>query len=283
MARAEALEAYRALPIPDTTEEHWRFTDLKGFDPEAYGSQAGTLPRNESVTTMLDLDVAGYATVTRERDRHLAAARGRALRAAARGLRAAVLARRLEREVRRAQRGDVEERPARRRAEGPRAREAALRAHRGDGTDVLAPRRRRRGRRASIADRGVRVARARHGGVLERGHGALRRGEREARVRVAPEPLDGDLALRVASRARRARRRARLGRRRLRLEARQDTHPERPERPRRDLARNRRVLRRRHAASRLRHVPGAHRAELRDRTSRSRARCATTRPPSGAA
>ena len=64
MAKAEALEAYRALPIPDTTEEHWRFTDLRGFDPESYGSQAGTLPRNESFTTMLDLDVAGYATVT---------------------------------------------------------------------------------------------------------------------------------------------------------------------------------------------------------------------------
>jgi Fe-S cluster assembly protein SufD len=64
LAKAEALEAYRSLPIPDTTEEHWRFTDLKGFDPDAYGSQAGTLPRNESVTTMLDLNVAGYATVT---------------------------------------------------------------------------------------------------------------------------------------------------------------------------------------------------------------------------
>ena len=64
LANAQALEAYRTLPIPDTTEEHWRFTDLKGFDPEAYELQPGTLPRNESVTTLLDLDVAGYATVT---------------------------------------------------------------------------------------------------------------------------------------------------------------------------------------------------------------------------
>jgi len=24
--RTEALESYRALPLPDTTEEHWRFT-----------------------------------------------------------------------------------------------------------------------------------------------------------------------------------------------------------------------------------------------------------------
>ncbi len=64
MTRDAALEAYQALPIPDTTEEHWRFTDLRGFDPDEYGLQPGTLPRNESVTAMLDLDVAGYATVT---------------------------------------------------------------------------------------------------------------------------------------------------------------------------------------------------------------------------
>ena len=125
--------------------------------------------------------------------------------------------------------------------------------------------RRRRGRRARLDHRGVRVAERGHRGVLERGDRALRRAEREARVRLAAEPLEADVALRDASRARRARRRARLGRRRLRLEARQDAHPERPERPRRDLAGHRRVLRRRRPAPRLRHVPGAHRAELRER------------------
>ena len=66
MANAAALEAYRTLPIPDTTEEHWRFTDLRGFDPDSYGSKTGILPRYEDVTTMLDLDVAGYATVTQD-------------------------------------------------------------------------------------------------------------------------------------------------------------------------------------------------------------------------
>ena len=91
-----------------------------------------------------------------------------------------------------------------------------------------------------------------------------------------------DVALRDAPRARRARRRARLGRRRLRLEEGQDPDPERPQRPRRDLARHRRVLRRRRPAPRLRHLPGAHRAEHRVATSRSRARCATARAPSGA-
>src|SRR5919106_1483778 len=33
MTRADALAAYEALPLPDTTEEHWRFTNLRGFDP----------------------------------------------------------------------------------------------------------------------------------------------------------------------------------------------------------------------------------------------------------
>ena len=131
--------------------------------------------------------------------------------------------------------------------------------------DVLAHRRRRRGGRARLADRGVRVAERRHRRLHERGRRALRRAEREARVRLAAEPLEGDLALRAAPRAGRARRRARLGRRRLRLEARQDAHPERPQRPRRDVARHRRVLRRRRPAPRLRHVPGAHRAEQRER------------------
>jgi Fe-S cluster assembly protein SufD len=59
LAKPEALEAYRALPLPDTTEEHWRFTDLRGFDPESFTGTASA-----EVSTMLDLDVSGYATVT---------------------------------------------------------------------------------------------------------------------------------------------------------------------------------------------------------------------------
>src|SRR5919201_6748633 len=60
MSKAAALEAYRSLPLPDTSEEHWRFTDLKGFDPETFAADGGSA----AVETMLDLDVAGYATVT---------------------------------------------------------------------------------------------------------------------------------------------------------------------------------------------------------------------------
>jgi hypothetical protein len=41
---AEALARYQELPLPDTTEEHWRFTDLRGFDPEAFQTRPGTVP-----------------------------------------------------------------------------------------------------------------------------------------------------------------------------------------------------------------------------------------------
>ena len=39
---AEALARYKELPLPDTTEEHWRFTDLRGFDPDVF---LGTIER----------------------------------------------------------------------------------------------------------------------------------------------------------------------------------------------------------------------------------------------
>ena len=61
MARAELLERYRALPMPTTADESWRFTDLRGFDPDAFASNGHV---GVTVTrTMLDLDVAGLATV----------------------------------------------------------------------------------------------------------------------------------------------------------------------------------------------------------------------------
>ena len=36
LSREEALERYRALDLPTMSEEHWRFTDLSGFDPDAF-------------------------------------------------------------------------------------------------------------------------------------------------------------------------------------------------------------------------------------------------------
>jgi Fe-S cluster assembly protein SufD len=64
--RAELLERYRAMPMPTTTDEHWRFTDLKGFDPDSFvqnGQVPGSDPSSRS-DSMLDLDIAGLATVT---------------------------------------------------------------------------------------------------------------------------------------------------------------------------------------------------------------------------
>ena len=64
MSIPEALERYRELPLPDTTQEHWRFTDLRGFDPDAF--QKGSDPGRGLTlgSSLLELDVAGLATIT---------------------------------------------------------------------------------------------------------------------------------------------------------------------------------------------------------------------------
>ncbi len=61
-SRDQLLERYRALPLPTTRDEHWRFTDLKGFDPDSFvqnGHVPGTVPG-----PMLEIDAAGVAVVT---------------------------------------------------------------------------------------------------------------------------------------------------------------------------------------------------------------------------
>jgi Fe-S cluster assembly protein SufD len=63
--RADALELYRSLPLPDTSMEAWRFTDLRGFDPDAFGQNGpvrGSDPVSEVQRDMLEIDVAGLAT-----------------------------------------------------------------------------------------------------------------------------------------------------------------------------------------------------------------------------
>jgi Fe-S cluster assembly protein SufD len=63
MSRVQAEEAYWALPLPDTTQEHWRFTSLRGFDPDAFagGGQAAAAAPGEA--RFLDVDVAGLARI----------------------------------------------------------------------------------------------------------------------------------------------------------------------------------------------------------------------------
>ena len=63
MTRAELKQRYAALPLPTTNDESWRFTDLKGFDPDSYASNghgAAAAPAG----AMLDVDVTGLAVVT---------------------------------------------------------------------------------------------------------------------------------------------------------------------------------------------------------------------------
>jgi Fe-S cluster assembly protein SufD len=57
--RADALELYRSLPLPDTSMEAWRFTDLRGFDPDAFAQNGSAAA---STRDMLEIDVAGLAT-----------------------------------------------------------------------------------------------------------------------------------------------------------------------------------------------------------------------------
>ena len=69
MGRTDLLERYRALPLPSTTDEPWRFTDLKGFDPDTFvsnGHVPGPGPATRPAATMLELDVAAFATVTED-------------------------------------------------------------------------------------------------------------------------------------------------------------------------------------------------------------------------
>jgi Fe-S cluster assembly protein SufD len=67
VSRSDALERYHELALPDTSQEAWRFTSLKGFDPEAFVPEGhvqvpGT--GTAQLGTLANLDVAGSATVT---------------------------------------------------------------------------------------------------------------------------------------------------------------------------------------------------------------------------
>jgi Fe-S cluster assembly protein SufD len=61
MSRTELLEHYRALPLPTTKDEHWRFTDLAGFDPDAWTANGAV--EIAAPPSLIDVDVAGVAYV----------------------------------------------------------------------------------------------------------------------------------------------------------------------------------------------------------------------------
>jgi Fe-S cluster assembly protein SufD len=63
MSRAEALAHYEELPVPDTAQEAWRFTNLRGFDPNAYTAE----PDESAIQTesmLPELGVSGWAEVS---------------------------------------------------------------------------------------------------------------------------------------------------------------------------------------------------------------------------
>jgi Fe-S cluster assembly protein SufD len=61
LAKAEAAARYAELPLPTTTEEAWRFTDLRGFDPDSFALDVAPVGSTEG---LLELDVAGIAVIT---------------------------------------------------------------------------------------------------------------------------------------------------------------------------------------------------------------------------
>ena len=60
--RTKELKHYRSLALPTTTEESWRFTDLKGFDPDSFAANGATAV--DPVSGMLDIEAAGIVHVS---------------------------------------------------------------------------------------------------------------------------------------------------------------------------------------------------------------------------
>jgi Fe-S cluster assembly protein SufD len=65
-SRTALLKRYQALPLPDTSMEAWRFTDLSDFDPDSFavpnGHVRGQTPA-VSEEGMLEIDAAAVASV----------------------------------------------------------------------------------------------------------------------------------------------------------------------------------------------------------------------------
>jgi len=63
MSREAALARYQELPVPDTSQEAWRFTNLRGFDPDAFSAEPDeAMFQTESM--LPELEVAGWAEVS---------------------------------------------------------------------------------------------------------------------------------------------------------------------------------------------------------------------------
>ena len=60
--RTDLLKRYEALPLPTKADEHWRFTDLTGFDPDSFIANGAT--EIATPNTLLEIDAAGIAVVS---------------------------------------------------------------------------------------------------------------------------------------------------------------------------------------------------------------------------
>jgi Fe-S cluster assembly protein SufD len=61
VTREDARAHYEALPLPSRSDEHWRFTDLEGFDPDGFTANGAT--EIAAPATMLDVEASGVAYV----------------------------------------------------------------------------------------------------------------------------------------------------------------------------------------------------------------------------
>ena len=76
ITREQAAKRFAELPLPSTSDEHWRFTDLRGFpqesdadtpaDTSAASATVSDTVSGSAAAPMLDLDVAGRALVTEQ-------------------------------------------------------------------------------------------------------------------------------------------------------------------------------------------------------------------------
>jgi Fe-S cluster assembly protein SufD len=62
LTRDEAAKRFAELPLPTTADEHWRFTDLRGFDAASLVSETNV--SDTSSAPVLDLEVSGRAHVS---------------------------------------------------------------------------------------------------------------------------------------------------------------------------------------------------------------------------
>ena len=211
--RAELLERYRSLALPTKREEHWRFTDLADFDPDAWTAEVGDTRRCDA-TVIRRARCCRHRDPRREWSHDRVCARRDPLRVAHRRSSAARLARLAGRQASRTQRSGVGARPSRPRPRRGRARQAAVPArdeHRRRWRALLADPRRRRAGQPVHADRGARLGLCGARWLRELRRRDRRARGRQGRVRQRPEPLAADLALLVVSRAGSSRTRSSTG------------------------------------------------------------------------